>query len=415
MIENNRTTMGASLQPARPGRIELVDSLRGFALMAIVILHCIEHYNIFAPLVPWEPAWLVGLDGILKKISYFLISGKAYATFSILFGFSFYIQFRNARARGDDFRLRFAWRMLLLACFAQLHALFYDGDILLFYAVCGLVLIPAVSWKDRTVLVVALILLLQPLDWFYMALAAIHPGFVDQADHFLPFALQAQDMAMHGGFWQTLRSNITVGQLFSNLWQIDAGRICQAPGLFLLGMWLGRKEMFVPSETSLHFWRSIFRLSVPAGILLWLFKQGLGSLDLGPTWKAHIGIATGFPFNIAVMAFLVSGFSLLWFHKGDGYRFQRLSIPFGRMSLTNYIAQSMIGVTIFFHFGLGLYRYCGTTLSMLIALGIITLLSILSRLWLKRHRQGPLEWLWKRLTWLPFPGGGVAAQTIDKS
>ncbi len=94
-------------------------------------------------------------------------------------------------------------------------------------------------------------------------------------------------------------------------------------------------------------------------------------------------------------------FVLCWFAAKDhGYKFQRLPIAFGRMSLTNYITQSIIGVTIFYNFGLGLYRLTGATLSMLIGLGIVTLLTVASRLWLRTHRQGPLEYLWKKLTWI---------------
>lgn len=97
--------------------------------MAIVLLHNLEHYNLF--LVPENvPAWLQTIDKYAWDILFFLFAGKAYATFSLLFGFSFYIQFHNAEKRGIDFRGRFAWRMCLLFLFAQLHALFYNGDIL---------------------------------------------------------------------------------------------------------------------------------------------------------------------------------------------------------------------------------------------------------------------------------------------
>ena len=74
--------------PATGGRLECVDALRGFALIAIVILHSIEHYNLFAA-ITWEPQWLVWLDGKIVEVIWFLMAGKAYATFSLLFGFSF--------------------------------------------------------------------------------------------------------------------------------------------------------------------------------------------------------------------------------------------------------------------------------------------------------------------------------------
>ena len=100
-------------------RLGVVDALRGFALLAIVLLHNLEHYNLFLPLDYTLPAWLQTIDKYAWDTMFFLFAGKAYATFSLLFGFSFYIQFHNAEKRGTDFRGRFAWRMCLLFLFAQ--------------------------------------------------------------------------------------------------------------------------------------------------------------------------------------------------------------------------------------------------------------------------------------------------------
>lgn len=132
--------MNQTLKPSQ--RLEVVDALRGFALLAIVLIHNLEHYNLY--FIPeFLPDWLKTMDKYIWDTVFFLFAGKAYATFSLLFGFSFYIQFRNAQKRGIDFRGRFVWRLFLLFLFAQLHALFYNGDILLLYSVVGLVLIPA--------------------------------------------------------------------------------------------------------------------------------------------------------------------------------------------------------------------------------------------------------------------------------
>ena len=147
-------------------RLGVVDALRGFALLAIVLLHNLEHYNLFLPLDYTLPAWLQTIDKYAWDTMFFLFAGKAYATFSLLFGFSFYIQFHNAEKRGTDFRGRFAWRMCLLFLFAQLHALFYNGGYS--FALCSsrLCLDSCLqSFKDKTVFWIAAILLLQPYEW----------------------------------------------------------------------------------------------------------------------------------------------------------------------------------------------------------------------------------------------------------
>ena len=145
-------------------------------------------------------------------------------------------------------------------------------------------------------------------------------------------------------------------------------------------------------------------VSVVLFIPFYFLKDFIAPMLSHPTWQSHWGIVMGLPSNFLMMAALVALFVLCWFAaKDSGYRFQRLQIAFGRMSLTNYITQSIIGVIIFYNFGLGLYRLTGATLSLLIGLAIVTLLTIFSRNWLRTHRQGPLEALWKKLTWLNFP------------
>lgn len=381
------------------GRLEAVDALRGFALLAIVLLHNLEHYNIFYGSEP-RAEWLQQLDTMTTEIIYFLFAGKAYATFSLLFGFSFFIQMRNARRRGDDFRMRFAWRMLLLVGFSQLHALFYNGDILLLYAVCGLILIPASSWSNRTVLWVATLLMLQPLCWAKIGYAIINPDYIDTNSEFIKFAASAEEVGRNGNLWQTLANNIWNGQLYSNFWQVEAGRLFQTPALFLYGMWLGRKSLFEKSDASKTFWRKTAICAISACIPLYLLKTFVPAHISNITILSYYGIAIPMLYNFAIMAVLVSAFMLAWFCAGEGYAAQRFIIPFGRMSLTNYIAQSIIGVTLYYHFGFNLWCRTGAFETLLIGFGIFAILLLFSRLRLATHKQGPLEYLWKKGTWL---------------
>lgn len=371
-------------------RLEAVDALRGFALAGIVLLHSLEHYNVFYPVWPE--------NSMVMEFIYWLFAGKAYATFSLLFGFSFFIQMRNARRRGDDFRLRFAWRMLLLVGFSQLHALFYNGDILLLYAVCGLILIPASSWSNRTVIIVASILMLQPYCWAKVIYALFNPEYIDSNSLFIQYAAKAEIVGREGNLWQTLSNNIWNGQLYSNFWQVEAGRLFQTLALFLFGMWLGRKSYFEKSVRSVKFWQKILIVAIIACVPLELLKHALTTTNI--TIQAYYGIAVPMLYNFAFMTVLVSLFMLIWFYAGNGYAAQRFIIPFGRMSLTNYITQSVIGVVLFYHFGFNLWKSTNPIESVLIACGVITLLLIISKQWLQNHAQGPLEYIWKRATYI---------------
>lgn len=402
----NPTIGSGSLSPSY--RLEAVDALRGFALLAIVLLHNLEHYNIFYGSES-RADWLQWIDAKTTQWIYFLFAGKAYATFSLLFGFSFFIQMRNARRRGSDFRLRFAWRMLLLVGFSQFHALFYNGDILLLYAVCGLILIPASSWSDRTVLWVAAVLMLQPLCWVKIGYALINPDYIDTNSRFIQFAASAQEVGRNGNFFQTLANNIWNGQLFSNFWQVEAGRLFQTPALFLFGMWLGRKAYFEKSAESSHFWGRAAFVALVACVPLYLLKELVPQYIDNITVLSYYGIALPMLYNFSFMTLLVALFMLAWFHAGNGYRGQRFIMAFGRMSLTNYIGQSIIGVTVYYHFGLDLWWRTGAVESVLIALVIFGVLLMFSRRWLATHRQGPLEYLWKRGTWIASTPRAAAA------
>lgn len=381
----------------RSERLGVVDALRGFALFAIVLLHNLEHYNIyFNP--ETLPAWMQRVDSAVWDTLFFLFAGKAYATFSLLFGFSFYIQMRNAARKGYDFRLRFAWRMLLLSLFAMLHSLFYNGDILLLYAVAGLVLIAVCRIKDRWVLLIATVCLLQPLEILRGVISICSPETVLPSGFFIPYADRAYDAGINGDLWTVLRSNITDGILYSNLWQIEAGRLFQTPALFMLGMLLGRRGFFVKSDMALLFWK---RVAVGAALIfiplyvLRLHTEGM----TGESFFLFLFNEAYSLSNFAFMALLVSLFTLAWFAR-DGYRWQRFIIPYGRMSLTNYIMQSAIGVSIYYSFGGGLYKYTGGTYTVLTGCAIFLLQLAFSRYWLSRHRQGPLEYLWKKGTWI---------------
>jgi len=388
-------TLDQSLQNKR---LDVVDSLRGFALLAIVLLHNLEHYNLFF-LPEYLPSWLISLDSKIWDTTFFLLAGKAYATFSLLFGFSFYIQFRNERARGGNFKGRFAWRMFLLFLFSQLHAFFYNGDILLLYSVVGLSLILVCELKDKTVFIIAFICLLQPVEWIRIGYALIDPEFMSYGKYYKIFSSLTQSAMRGESFIELVKSNIWHGQLYSNLWQVENGRLFQTAALFMFGMLLGRRKYFVKSESSIKKWKKILVYGIIAFIPLYLINVYVPEFITTKSIKVPFYIIFPSLFNFSFMAILVSLFTLLWFRR-DGYKFQKLIIPYGRMTLTNYIGQSIIGVLIYYEAGFGLYKYTGATFSLLIGICIFTVQLLFSRWWLSTRKHGPLEYLWRKGTWI---------------
>ena len=122
-------------------RIEVVDSLRGFAIMAIMLIHSIEHFNFYIfPKKSTQPDWLNTLDQWVWDTFFFLFGGKGYAIFALLFGFTFSLMYAKQQAKGVDFGPRFLWRMLLLVGFALFNGMFFPGEVLMLYALVGVVL-----------------------------------------------------------------------------------------------------------------------------------------------------------------------------------------------------------------------------------------------------------------------------------
>ena len=152
-------------------RLDVVDALRGFAVLAILMVHSQEHFMYFAfPSADSRPDWLNFLNTNVHDVVFALFAGKSYSIFALLFGLTFYIQQRSQQKKGNDFGYRFLWRLLWLAGFALLNALIFPGgDVLLLYSVVGILLFFVRKWSNRAILVLGLLLVPQPVEWvFYL-------------------------------------------------------------------------------------------------------------------------------------------------------------------------------------------------------------------------------------------------------
>lgn len=378
-------------------RIDVIDALRGFAVVSIMLVHNIEHFDlIFTP--EGLPGWLKALDAWLWDAVFFLFGGKSYAIFSLLFGVTFFIMFDARQQRGVDFRPRFAWRLAILFCFGLVNSLFYEGDILAFYAVVGLLLIPVAHLGNRAVFAIALLLMLQPLEWVAYLNALQHPGLklADPAS----WAYFGKSGAYLTGdsMLATLAGNFTNGRTAALLWSWESGRMFQMPALFMLGMLAGRLSLFVPSPASRRFWTRTLLAAALLFLPLYFANSGLRQLIASEAVRAPLSVILSTWSNLALMLVLVASFVLL-FHYAAPARLLRAFTPIGRMSLTSYVMQSVVGSFIYYGYGLGLYKVAGTSHCLLIGLALALLQGWFSAWWLRGHAQGPLEALWHRATW----------------
>jgi uncharacterized protein len=378
-------------------RLHVVDALRGFAIVSIMLLHNIEHFDFYyAPAN--LPAWMPAIDKGIWDTLFFLFGGKSYAIFALLFGLTFFIQSNNQEKKGNDFRGRFAWRLLLLLGFGLINSAFYQGDILTIYALIGFSLIPVAKLSNKAVFIIAIILMLQPYEWINFIVGTQHPEMKMVNPESWAYFGKAGEYIPGNSIVNTWIGNLTNGKTAVLFWTWEVGRVFQTASLFMLGMLAGRKNLFASSVENSRFWLKALTFSFVAFVPLFITKNGL------PNWVSSeavrrplITIFSSWS-NIAFMLMLVSGFFIAY-DKLSG-RVPKIFSPYGKMSMSNYIMQSMLGSFIYYGFGLGLYKYTGSTYCILIGLGLAIAQWFFSNWWLKTHRQGPLETIWHKLTWI---------------
>lgn len=378
-------------------RLHVVDALRGFAIISIMLLHNIEHFDFyFSP--SNLPTWMPALDKGIWDTLFFLFGGKSYAIFTLLFGLTFFIQFDNQEKKGKDFRGRFAWRLLILLGFGIINSAFYEGDILTIYAILGFSLIPVAKLNTKTVFWIAAILMFQPYEWWNVIAGIQQPNLQLSEPASWKYFGRASEYITKDSFVNTIVGNLTNGKTAVVLWSWEMGRIFQNISLFMLGMLAGRKKLFVSSPESNRFWSKTLVISAILFILLFISKNGI------PNWISSVAIHRPLQTiisswsNFAFMLVLVSAF-VISFDKLSGRGLSIFS-PYGKMSMSNYIMQSILGSIIYYGFGLGLYKYTGATYCLLIGFVLALIQGFFSTWWMKKHKQGPLESIWHKLTWI---------------
>ncbi|MDE6534036.1 MAG: DUF418 domain-containing protein [Muribaculaceae bacterium] len=389
-----------TISPQRHQRVDVADVLRGFAVLAIILLHAIEHFNFYQfPDTSGQPAWLTFADKAIWNGLFFMFGGKAYAIFALLFGFSFFIQHDNQRMRGNDFRLRFCWRLVLLFIIGQVNAAFFTGEVLVLYSLVGFVLVPTCRLSTKKVLTISAICLLQPICVYQIIRAILDPAYTIPDIDDGPFWAATFAVQNGGSFLETVKVNLWEGQLASLAWAWEHGRVLQTAGLFLAGMIIGRNGWF--RRENLHIWGKTLAAAIISFFPLYGLNNMVGDYIGNPNILIPLKIILSSLANVCFMAILVCGVIFGYYRTSRLSHTLSLLIPYGKMSMTNYVTQGIIGSLIYYNWGFHLQM--GIAGSEIIGIVIFLVQYALCRIWLDRHSHGPLEYLWKKATWIEFP------------
>jgi uncharacterized protein len=383
-------------------RIDAVDALRGFALAGIVVAHMIEQF-IAAPRP--AAAWIVEsnlIDNVVNIASVLLVTGKFYSMFAILFGMSFAVMMQGAATRGEDFSWRFVWRLVILFGFGFLHALIYRGDILTLYTLIGAILPFFYRVPNRWLWALAILLFAGAGRFaFYFATgSASLLGY--PLDPSTPEIIAYVKLLQTGSFMDVIYENFSHG--FASKYDFVFGvfgRAYTTIGYFIVGLWLVRSGIVYDLASHARLFKRAFWTGL-AGAIIFTVGMGVAFSQLPQpvdfaTVPALLAITVYDFASISTTVCLMSGFLLLYLKSPHSWL--RHFVPYGRVALTAYITQSMIGVVIFHGWGLGLLGRLHDWQTLLLAIVVIAVQTQLARWWLVRFRYGPLEWVWRCATW----------------
>lgn len=380
-------------------RIEILDALRGLALLGILLANILV-WSGWVIMTEEQRLSLAGADAVTwqYRFHHLLIDGKFYTIFSMLFGAGFALQIARLAARGADGLRIYRRRVLVLLAMGLIHSwLIWDGDILTLYALLGLLLPLFRNWSGRALLVLAFILIfvVPPLGIGVSSLLDWKP---QETLYGLSFAIAeamgantAPDQAVAwvartdfmGWFSWTFS-----GTPYSWALRLESWRIPKILGIMLIGMVVGRGLADGTLLDDRPLLKRVSLVGLAIGLPLsfvYAARPGLGQSD----WPSLFGTV---PLALAYAA----GFVLVWQYA---HPVLKHLVPVGRMALTNYLLHSIIGTLLFYGIGFGLVGTLRPLAIYAVAAAIFTGQLIFSRWWLNHHEQGPMERLWRRLTY----------------
>lgn len=372
------------------GRVHDVDALRGFALLGIFVVNITFMASAYPGNLVEDPSFSSPLDGATRFVVAALFSMKFYLLFSFLFGYSFVLQMDAAERAGAEFVPRMMRRVVGLFVLGVGHiVLLYGGDVLTTYAVVCLVLLAMHRVRDRTALrtagvVYAVVVVSLVAGALFLDLSAFMPTY----DEALSSAA-VQTQAMLGSPAEIIGHNIGGLQLL--VLQAASLQGPTALAMFLLGMVAARRRLFSDLTGQESFLRQAQWIGFPVGLAGGAVYAALGAA--GNTWGTTVSVLTA-PFLTA--AFVATLVRLM--HAPGTAWIRTVLAPVGRIALTNYLAQSVVGIILFTGVGLGLAGRVSPPLLFLLAFVVFTGQVAVSVWWLKSHRYGPAEYLLRWFT-----------------
>lgn len=391
-------------------RLHVLDVLRGFALLGILLANVLVFSGLFLSSRVGAPA-PTPLDEAAGFAIEALVHAKFYSLFSFLFGIGFFVFLSRAEGKGIAARPLFHRRLWLLLVIGLLHAaLLWAGDILTVYALLGFALVPFFGRSSRTLLAWAAGLLALPAVVYALMWAGgipdpLAPPPVEPGSA-APDSVGRSDLVgrmiagFRGDYIDVLQANLI--QL-AGRW-VELFTTVRPPkllGMFVLGLWVG--QCGIANDLDAH-----------AGLLRRVATWGLGlglPLNVAAAWLAADGVPylPGSTRGLAEVVAAAAGVPLLalgyaagvalLMRSGRASKVLMVFAPVGRMALTNYLLQTVACMFVFYGIGLGLYGKVGTATAAGIALLIFALQVPLSWWWLGRYRFGPVEWAWRRMTY----------------
>ena len=399
-----------------PERLPTLDILRGFALMGILIMNMPGFSYSGYTEADGSFHWPGAADQLAEQVRDALFSGKFNSMFSLLFGIGFTIQYTRMQQQ-DPLHATglYVRRLLVLLVIGLLHAtLLWTGDVLHVYALLGLLLVFGLRrLSDRGVLVLMALCLLYPLASGLLRFVVYTPEVVAlRVQQDLAFGASNNAAFGAGSYADAVQENLRM------MWR-DYTDPLSAWGTFgwyvsmaftmLLGLLAGRRRWVQRIPELMPQIRRLMWWALAVGLVCGAAFSLIFALNRAPG-PSPIKLLGSLCYNLSRPAMMVF-YVLLIVRLAQLPAWQRLLAPFaaaGRMPLSNYLMQTLLCTTLFYHWGFGLWDSVGPAWGFVLSLALFFGVQVpLSLWWTRRYTRGPLEALWARLTY----GRKAAAET----